>query len=167
MEQSQEEDGINLIPEPTDEDVLYGRGKDSMYHPGNLRLQDLVNQEQDKYESSRKDGKKEVTGYIVQVLRSEGRRFLRFNKKKKAWIEVSDEEARFKVSHAMRDRVLRKSRGMSPRGTKHHNKKKNKRRNSTRTTAQVNHNSTNASEGVLAGRRTLSAADCCGGHSTT
>ena len=45
---------------------------------------------------------------VVKKIHAEGARFLKFNDKTDLWEEVDDEQARLKVSHAMRDYRSRK-----------------------------------------------------------
>ena len=89
--------------EPTEEDVLYGRGKGFMYHSGNLRLQELVQENFERFEDSRIESKKQVSWSVVRKVQAEGGRFLKFDSEREVWTVVSDDNARKKVSHAMRD----------------------------------------------------------------
>ena len=109
-----QDDVVSLL----DEDILLGRGNGYTNHPGNLRLQELVDLNQAEYDSTNnRDRKTEITNEIVGELISEGRRFLKvrergkpkYGKEGHSWTVVSHDTARFKVSHKLRDgRVYRK-----------------------------------------------------------
>jgi len=50
-----------------------------------------------------RDDKTEMTRDLVKKIASMGGRFLKFRQSHKDWVEVSEEEARLKVAHTMRD----------------------------------------------------------------
>lgn len=82
-------------------DVLFGRGKTTRVHTGNLRASHLCEMYRAKYEQAGKFEKTEIAERIVSIILESFGRFLRWNSKK-GWIEVSDEEARDKISHWFR-----------------------------------------------------------------
>lgn len=88
----------------TPNDVLFGRGKFHRSHCGNEKMRELAAAFRELYEKCLdRDQKTDITRYIVDSIKHNGGRFLKYNKEDRQWYVVSDEEARQKVSHAMRD----------------------------------------------------------------
>jgi len=81
-------------------DVLFGRGKFTREHTGNLRAAHLVNMWTQKYDEAGKYGKTEIAERIVSIIHESDGRFLKWEKS--GWVEVEDELARQKVSHWFR-----------------------------------------------------------------
>jgi hypothetical protein len=100
----------SIILKPSTSDVLFGRGKPFQSHPGNLHLHEIVNQTKERYLKSRRLDKLAIAKEIVQEIKSGGKEGTpgRFLKRAEGdiccWTEVSDDVAREKVSHALRDR---------------------------------------------------------------
>mmetsp|Transcript_11828 Transcript_11828/g.11545 ORF Transcript_11828/g.11545 Transcript_11828/m.11545 type:complete len:261 (-) Transcript_11828:142-924(-) len=93
-------------------DVLSGRGKDVMNHPGNTVLRSIVDSKLDEYINMKSKGEKmKLTLAVVHFLKNQyGARFLKeetieSNGKLGCWIEVPDEQARLKVRVAFRDKI--------------------------------------------------------------
>ena len=87
------------------EDIVCGRGLHIMNRHGNLNLHLLVNKYRETYNSSTRRDKAAIARNIVQEIKSTGARFLRRldeNKKDGRWVEVDDNTAYKKVSHALR-----------------------------------------------------------------
>lgn len=113
VEDSDDEEGFAVSFDPLDEkckwlctgpgpkDVILGRGRKTNNHAGNIRLRTTVEELSDVYKSSSKKEKTEITQRIVASIQSNGR-FLK-ESKMYGWVEVPDEVARIKVSHAFRD----------------------------------------------------------------
>jgi hypothetical protein len=90
-----------VIDDPLPNDVLLGRGKPIQERPGNVRLREMIDTHKDKYEQ--KGAKRIVSAYIVRLVKEEGGRFLK-EVEHGGWVEVDDDTARTKVSHAFRAR---------------------------------------------------------------
>lgn len=93
---------------PGEYDVVCGRGKGSYNRPGNKRFRALVTQYIDEYTKSRnKLDKTMVLATIIEKVRSQDYGRARFVKhdKKNGWFEISDDQAREKVGHAMREAI--------------------------------------------------------------
>ena len=91
--------------EPTDNDILLGRFKQSFNHPGNISFRSLINDNVDLYMQAytRREKGVVIKGLYNQLI-SQGRRFLKQYGKR--WVDVSDASiSRDKVSHAIRDAV--------------------------------------------------------------
>lgn len=93
------------IETPRQFDVLCGRGKKYRYHPGNRRMKELVSLYREAYVTGNRSTKSNISSDIVQIIKSGSRAgsFLRQEDETGGWIEVSDEEARKKIGHAIRD----------------------------------------------------------------
>lgn len=94
------------ISKPERFDVLLGRGQAHKNHPGNRRLNMLVDIRFKEYDASnsRKD-KTQITSDIVHQITecgTEKGRFLRLCPLNKVWFEVDEETARLKVSQSLR-----------------------------------------------------------------
>lgn len=92
-------------PEPTD--VLFGRGKPYQGHSGNQKLREIVDKYKDAYMSSRRYDKLAIAEDIVKGIQGgrwgEAGRFLRrADNGEDFWVVAPDDEAREKVSHALR-----------------------------------------------------------------
>ena len=95
-----------LTIEPTDNDILLGRFKQSSNHPGNISFRTLINDNVDFYMQAytRREKGVVIKGLYNQLI-SQGRRFLiQYGKQ---WVDVSCHSiSRDKVSHASRDAAL-------------------------------------------------------------
>jgi hypothetical protein len=100
--------GIVTTQIPGAFDVLLGRGQQHTRHPGNERLQTLLNMHSVRYNAtSLRHEKTLITQEIVQSIQTASDllvpgRFLKFDKEANGWVEVDDVAARVKVSHAIR-----------------------------------------------------------------
>jgi hypothetical protein len=88
--------------EPTEYDVLLGRGKSSQNHTGNIHFRQLVESKRDEYEKASIMEKTIIADRIVNSVHNVAGRFLKHNGD--LWEEVEFEIARDKVAHAFRDR---------------------------------------------------------------
>jgi len=88
---------------PQKYDVLFGRGKHHRSHAGNRILRKMCGEQRENYDNANRHGKTELTRKLVNQIINNGRRFLKYDKQQQAWLEVSEEEARLKVGHMIRD----------------------------------------------------------------
>ncbi|KAL3936225.1 MAG: hypothetical protein SGBAC_008409 [Bacillariaceae sp.] len=89
--------------QPTEYDVLFGRGKPFQDHPGNLRLHSIVNVYKANYTQARRHEKTSIAEDVVKIIKNDGKHAGRFLKQVDGkWEAVSDMDARAKVSHALR-----------------------------------------------------------------
>jgi hypothetical protein len=81
--------------EPTENDILYGRGGRTNTHPGNIRYRDKVLELKDEYKLLTKKEKKErnLPMLVVKTMKNEKRYFL-MKDKDGLWYEVNDKGAR-------------------------------------------------------------------------
>lgn len=97
-----------IIECPNQSDVLFGRGRPIMRHPGNAVLRSVVQLKLEEYASAKsKKQTTDVTWEVVRTLKGKfGARFLKEENIENSglgWIEVSNETARQKVRIAFRD----------------------------------------------------------------
>ena len=97
-----------IIDCPRQTDVLFGRGRPIMRHPGNAVLRNVVQNKLEEYASAKsKKQTTDVTWEVVRTLKGKyGARFLKEENIENSglgWIEVSNETARQKVRIAFRD----------------------------------------------------------------
>lgn len=90
----------------TDQDVLFGRGGLTNRHIGNLRYRDIISIHRQDYVSAQKTEKPNVARRIVKAIRT-GKNPGRFLRKGPGgrWVEVSDKEAAWKASQALREKT--------------------------------------------------------------
>lgn len=95
--------------QPTEYDVVCGRGKGSYNRVGNKRFRSIVATFMYEYESSKsKMDKSLIIGRIVDRVREQDNgkaHFLKYNTKSKCWFVLNNEQAREKVGHAIREVV--------------------------------------------------------------
>lgn len=85
-------------------DVLFGRGKFEREHPGNRRMKELLDLYRVAYQTTPDRRMKfAISKVIVDTIKNNGNRFLKYNTTNQCWCAVEDNVARHKVSHAMRD----------------------------------------------------------------
>lgn len=93
-------------------DVLGGKSRALRTHPGNVRLRQLVADSFDRYYASKKLQKTEIAQEIAQQIERDGGRFMKQTKKVEdgLWVEVSDNEARERVTSTFRNIVKEEKR---------------------------------------------------------
>lgn len=96
----------NIIP--TDEDILFGRGRKTMNHPGNLHLRELVNLHRDDYENASKQRKTVIALNIADTILQSNRRFLKYEPEEDRWVHADVQTARNKISHIYRNTRTKK-----------------------------------------------------------
>ena len=92
------------VVEPTDHDVLFGRGGFTNTHPGNLRFRQKALELRPWYESVSKEEKYSISDLLVESVKADGHRFLERGADG-LWHEVIGNGARKKASQALRERV--------------------------------------------------------------
>lgn len=95
-----------LVEEPTDNDVLCGRGGSVNSHKGNERFRTLVEKRKRVYLTARfKREKRLIASSIVSEIRglNPPGRFLARDTKSGLWKDIGDEKARDKTSQALRE----------------------------------------------------------------
>ena len=103
---------IELSPEISPEflatlreyDVLCGRAKQVFANPGNRTFRHVVQQRRKTYrETTRRAEKSAITQSVIQLFRENSGRFLKLDESGSgSWVELSDEQVKEKVSHALR-----------------------------------------------------------------
>lgn len=92
-----------IITELRSNDVLCGKEKNCVNHPGSRNFRAVIDQYALKYnEAITKQQRMEVTKEIYDSLGAQNGRFLKYNSKVKSWVELSSLLARDKISHALR-----------------------------------------------------------------
>jgi hypothetical protein len=100
-EMSPKDKNANRIILPGKFDVLLGRGKPLQKHDGNLNYHYVIEGYHANYDQATKLEKTQLAKYIVEKIQSQGGRFLK--QEDEGWLEISDEDARVKVSHTFRN----------------------------------------------------------------
>ena len=90
--------------EPTDEDVLFGRGGYVNTHPGNIQFREKALELRPWYEASSKEEKYNISKVLIESVKGQGHRFLE-KASDGLWHEVSGNGVRKKASQALRERV--------------------------------------------------------------
>ena len=93
---------------PTRRDILCGRGKGLLNHPGNQRFLEFLKANATSYiEAPTRVEKTIVIAAIFSYLQKEGIRFMKEDQKTRRYVELSEDKAREKIAHAMRDYIKR------------------------------------------------------------
>jgi hypothetical protein len=92
-----------IIMDPNKEDILCGKEKHCVSHPGSINFRAMIDQYAYKYqEAITKNEKMAVTKEIYDLLGSQNSRFLKFSTEAGGWEQLSSLLARDKISHALR-----------------------------------------------------------------
>lgn len=93
---------MHMVYTPREEDVLCGKEKHCIIHPGTRNYRRFIDAYQPRYRAANsKQSRMEITKAIVTTI-GQNARFLRYNKELNAYEELSHLEARDKTSHALR-----------------------------------------------------------------
>ena len=105
---------VTTVAEPTDMDVLCSKDKSVAKHPGNVIFRERIELGTVLYAStSSKQDKMRITREIVSYMQDQyGSRFLK-KTPGDVWVEISDQTARDKVSHALRFAAKNQGQGSS------------------------------------------------------
>lgn len=94
----------SIAIDPTDDDVLFGRGGYTNSHPGNIRYRARALELRPWYEASSKEEKYNISELLIESVKAEGGRFLEKGKDG-LWHEVLYNGARKKASQQLRERL--------------------------------------------------------------
>ena len=94
----------SVILAPNAQDVLMGRSKAALIHPGNLRYHELVRSNMDRYDAAgdKRHERTAICHEIVLAIKDKGGRFLK--QETSGWVCIDDSTAKEKVSTAFRNR---------------------------------------------------------------
>ncbi|CAJ1966399.1 unnamed protein product [Cylindrotheca closterium] len=93
-----------LVLIPTQQDVVFGRGKGSHDRPGNLRMRAIIRSHKNEYAEARKSKKREIAELVYSEITQDGARFLYQNQEKNAYAIVTLNLALQKLSNTLRCR---------------------------------------------------------------
>jgi len=96
------------VVEPTENDVLFGRGGFTNTHPGNLKFRQKALELRPWYEKSSKEEKQRIADVLVEFIKNDGHRFCEKGKDG-LWHEVIGNGAHKKASQALRERIRKRS----------------------------------------------------------
>jgi len=88
---------------PRHEDCLFGRGRNTMKHPGNVAMRRLLEDKRERYICASHRQKSNIAWEVVMEIKNGGGRFLREETNNGFYTLVDDETARKKISIAFRD----------------------------------------------------------------
>eukprot|EP00537_Pseudo-nitzschia_pungens_P000664 CAMPEP_0172370992 /NCGR_PEP_ID=MMETSP1060-20121228/40774_1 /TAXON_ID=37318 /ORGANISM="Pseudo-nitzschia pungens, Strain cf. cingulata" /LENGTH=549 /DNA_ID=CAMNT_0013096479 /DNA_START=90 /DNA_END=1739 /DNA_ORIENTATION=+ len=91
-----------FVEYPRHEDCLFGRGRNTMKHPGNVAMRRLLEEKQGRYSAALHYTKAEIAWEVVNTIKDGGGRFLK-ESNIGLYTLVDDETARKKISIAFRD----------------------------------------------------------------
>ncbi|KAL7576262.1 hypothetical protein ACA910_018090 [Epithemia clementina (nom. ined.)] len=98
-----EDSNGRVFVEPTDLDVLLGRGGRTNNHPGNKKYLEAKDNMQDKYLKADKNGKTPISQELVDIVKGWRGRFLKLDPSSNRWYEVDNATARKKCSQTLRE----------------------------------------------------------------
>ena len=104
---------LTNITEPGPHDCLFGRGRGTSEHPGNIRFRKMIDSKKEKYVSSQRSDKPLVIMEIMDDWRSldPPGRFLKQDGETDYWNDVGDEKAKQKATDAMYSAVRKTTHG--------------------------------------------------------
>jgi superfamily II DNA helicase RecQ len=89
--------------EPSDTDILCGRGKACLEHPGNKTFSEVVRANAQKYiEAPKRVYKSSLVASVLDSLKESGVRFIKQDKHSKLYCELSHDQAHAKTGQAIR-----------------------------------------------------------------
>jgi hypothetical protein len=92
---------ITTILAPCSNDVVFGRDKFALHHPGNTHYLRSIDKRREEHENAEsKSAKTQIANAIVSAIKERGGRFLK--RAATGWAEVDDATARYKVASAIR-----------------------------------------------------------------
>jgi len=99
------EEGMKLkdIVDPSEADVLCGRGGAALRHPGNQTYRRLVHLNKGLYITCLKAEKLKISRSIVAAIREQKGRFLERDTNEGTWFDIGDKKAIEKTSQALRE----------------------------------------------------------------
>lgn len=87
---------LSRIPiQPTDQDVLLGRGRKIQHHPGNNKFRAFLEDYSDEYDNAARNKRRKLCVHLRRVLAGRGIRFL--EESKGVWVESDFQEAEKKI----------------------------------------------------------------------
>ena len=93
----------NQTTNPTNEDVINGRGQGVQRHPGNEKYRKLVHIMRIAYAKSKNSDKSRISKSIVMAFRQTGGRFLELDERTGIYYDIGDKKACAKTSQALRE----------------------------------------------------------------
>ncbi len=96
------------IENPTEEDVLLGRGRPFQLFPGNLRLARIIDTLVRRYQAMEVGEKRIIADEVMRRISDTGGRFLKRADDGETWVEVIDSVSREKTSQGFRTQIKRK-----------------------------------------------------------
>ena len=93
---------------PRAQDVLFGRGKPTRNHPGNIQFRNMMEKHVEEYNKAPKFVKCMIAKRLVQVVLSSGSLFLKPVGTANQWVVVDEQTAQDKVSQYFRSRRSQK-----------------------------------------------------------
>lgn len=89
--------------DPTEVDVLCGRGGGTNNHIGNRYFRQLVEDHRDEYFMSKKLGKGQISRKIIAIIQARGGQFLKRDGSTGKWCDIGNKQATLKTSQALRE----------------------------------------------------------------
>ncbi|CAJ1952242.1 unnamed protein product [Cylindrotheca closterium] len=92
--------------QPSDHDIICGRGRGNFSHIGNQKLLDIIRERQDDYLKSNKRGKGALGKQILLEILMNGGRFIKLkDKDQQVWRVLSHKDVNTKIMHCIRDQI--------------------------------------------------------------
>lgn len=97
---------IYLLEEPSETDVLCGRGNIYSSRPGNIKFQQIICDNIGKYSAAQgRPEKVDVVDDVLKQIFDSGTRIKKLDAKRNLWYELSHSDAHQKVGHCLRDTI--------------------------------------------------------------
>ncbi|KAL3938466.1 MAG: hypothetical protein SGBAC_006622 [Bacillariaceae sp.] len=99
----------SLVVQPTNRDIMLGRGRHIQNHPGNIHFREMLEAYRDLYDQTPRNQRRSVSAEVARRLKGRGIRFLEQTKDNGGWMESSFEKCESTIRQLFRSR--RKQRG--------------------------------------------------------
>jgi len=92
--------------QPSEHDIICGRGRGNFSHIGNQKLLDIIRERQEDYLKSNKRGKGALGKQILIEILMNGGRFIKLkDKDQQVWRVLSHKDVNTKIMHCIRDQI--------------------------------------------------------------
>ena len=92
------------VKKPSDNDILFGRGRRFQEHHGNKRMLSLIESRRQHYQNQPRNKKRQTVESLYDEISQGGARFLKYLDEENVWVEVNIPIALEKIFHTLRSK---------------------------------------------------------------
>jgi len=117
----------NFAIQTNDRDILCGRGKANLSHPGNVMFSNMIKSHLQRYaDATTRIERGALTVELRSMLSESGTRFFKKCKTTKQWIQINEHSSHEKIGHALRDTLRWERKKQNKKSAKGNNSKSKK-----------------------------------------